>query len=124
MTVVSLTAEKWLGLCAHADQAARLTMPHIADDLANAAGRLTTVTPPYKGVGQYALLMSFRWDCTAFGHADALLRAQLADALTAKSAMVRALLTPRTPEPQALAMPVPEVPSEELGWARRADIGG
>ncbi|MGQ3041427.1 MAG: hypothetical protein ACT6TH_14475 [Brevundimonas sp.] len=122
MTVVSLSAQKWLGLCDHADQAATLLRPVVADDLANAAGRLTTTTPPYKGAGEFALFMSFRWDCTAFGHADPLLRATLAEGLIVKSRLVRALLTPGTPDAGAVAMPVPSI--EEPRWAQRADIGG
>lgn len=122
MTVVSLAAQKWLGLCDHAEDAARMLRPVVADDLANAAGRLTTTTPPYKGADQFALFMSFRWDCTAFGLADPLLRATLADALAVKARLVRALLKPGAPDAGAAALPVP--PAEEPRWAQRADIGG
>lgn len=120
---VSLNAVKWTQLCDQAEQAARLMVPNRAgDDLAIAAGRLTTVTPPHATMADTALATSFRWDCTAFGMAAPEVRAVLADALKVKARLVRALVEGRPPEGTAAAMPVEAV--EVPAWARRADIGG
>lgn len=121
---VSLNAVKWLQLCEQAELAARLILPNrAADDLAVAAGRLTTVTPPHATMADTALATSFRWDCTAFGMALPEVRAVLAEALRVKARLVRALVEGRPPEGTAAAMPAP-VAEEPPAWALRADIGG
>lgn len=121
---VSLNAVKWLQLCDQAELAARLVLPNrAADDLAVAAGRLTTVTPPHATMADTALATSFRWDCTAFGMALPEVRAVLAEALTAKARLVRALVEGHPPEGAAAAMSVPAA-GEPPAWTQRADIGG
>lgn len=124
MKTVSLNLEKWLRLCRQAEQAALLTVPNpAADDLAVAAGRLTTITEPLTTGFVTALATSFRWDCTAFGLAAAEYRAQLAEALAAKARLLRAMLSP-DPVGEAVAMPIPEHEQPLPAWQMRADIGG
>lgn len=122
---INLNAVKWLQLCDQAEQAARLILPNrAADDLAVAAGRLTTVTPPHATMADTALATSFRWDCTAFGMALPEVRAVLAEALKVKARLVRALVDGQPPEGAAAAM-APPLPAEEPpAWNQRADIGG
>lgn len=125
---VNLDAVKWLKLCDQAELAARLLLPNpAADNLAVAAGRLSEVSPPIAATPGRILATSLRWDCTAFGLALPDVRALLADALVVKAKLVRDLLEGRTPEPGAVAKPVPGAVTmvEELPrWAGRADIGG
>lgn len=122
---VNLNVVKWLQLCDAADLAAMRPDP-CAEGLAAKAGKLTTVHALPHTMADTALTTSFRWDCTAYGHAGALTRTILAPGLLAKSQLVRALLTPDQPRGR-VALPVPETPPVEVeahAWTRRADIGG
>ncbi|MFN4296951.1 MAG: hypothetical protein ACK4FB_08915 [Brevundimonas sp.] len=125
MTPVNLNAVKWRQLCDQAEQAALLRQPNTAaDELAKAAGRLTTVTPPHESMADTALATAFRWSCTAFGLADPGRRSVLAAGLVAQAALVRRMVDPDAPEAaEALAVPT-LAPEEPPAWTQRADIGG
>ncbi len=118
---INLSAQRWLNLCDMAEAVANSRADRL-EVLVKAAGRLTTVHPLPYNAPDTTLLTAFRWECSAFGLAGAITRRILAPGLLAKAALVRALLTPGSTPPQAVALPVPE--ADEPAWVRRADIGG